>query len=317
MELAPVILFAYNRPELVYETLRSLSANLLADVSKLIIFSDGPKPNFDTNEIRKIEEVRRILRLEQWCASVEIREAAVNKGLANSVIDGVTEVIEKCGKVIVLEDDVILSPFFLSYMNAALNKYEDRKQVMAIGSWTYFTRRDFKGEPFFFRFVDSIAWGTYKRSWDLFEKDSLKMLQKLNEQSLLTTFNGFRNIGYFEPMFQKQIEGKIDSWAIRWTATTILNGGLSVFPPVSMAKHMGFTKDSTHEKDTVDYNADLPLATEEVLNMPDTISEHPEAIADWRKFIRTTVLDVGSRKRKYLNIIREDIPAFLHRLLGS
>jgi hypothetical protein len=317
MGRAPILLFAYNRPELLLGTLRSLTSNSGASESQLFVYCDGPKANASSADLSRIVEVRKIVRSQKWCGTVEVIESPVNKGLAGSVISGVTEVINRFGTVIVVEDDVLLSPHFLNYMNAALKAYANDEKVFAVGSWTYFTRRDFKDEPFFFRFPDSIAWGTFKRSWDKFEYDGKEILRKLEERSLKQTFNGFRNLDYFLPMLKLQMQGKVDSWAIRWTATAILNEGLSVFPPVSMVRHMGFTKDSTHERGTPDYNEDLPLSEKEITKMPKVFREYPGALSDWRNFILRNFLDSNSTKRKYLNRVKEAMPSFMYDLIFS
>ncbi|MBL0257978.1 MAG: glycosyltransferase [Bacteroidetes bacterium] len=314
MKTIPLVLFTYNRPDLLRQTLESLAKNTIAMQTDMIVFSDGPKPDATTIQQEKIREVRTILREKNWCKSITIIEAPENNGLAKSVIEGVSMVLSKHEKVIVIEDDILLSAFFLQYMNDSLNHYESNSKVFAVGAWTYFTRSDFNNETFFLRYPDSIAWGTFKRSWDLFEYDAKNLQEKLIATKRMSAFNGFRNLKYFEPMLQSFIDGKIDSWAIRWTATSILHQGLSVFPPVSMVKHMGFSSDGTHER-MADYNADLVLAHTAVSKMNDNVTESPIAFQDWRNFIKDRFLHSSSRKVKLLNTIRENLPKFIHDIL--
>ena len=121
MKRIPVILFTYNRPELLRQTLESLSANTLASESDLIVYADGPKENASDLQKQKIQEVRAVIREKQWCKTVTIQESSVNKGLAQSIISGVSTALNKEDKVIVVEDDVLLSPYFLHYLLYSLH----------------------------------------------------------------------------------------------------------------------------------------------------------------------------------------------------
>jgi GT2 family glycosyltransferase len=118
-ELSPIILFVYNRPSHTEQTLKDLMQNELADQSVLYIYADGPKENATEEQIKKINEVRQLIRSKTWCKEAHIKEAEKNKGLADSIIDGGTEQVNKYGKVIVLEHDLITARGFLKYMNKA------------------------------------------------------------------------------------------------------------------------------------------------------------------------------------------------------
>src|SRR5438874_2574716 len=130
MSPAPIVLFAYNRPHFTLRTLESLSANELANESELFIYADGPKAKATDRQLEAIKEVRQIIRSKQWCGKTTIIESAQNKGLANSVINGVSEVINRYGRLIVIEDDVLLSRYFLRFMNEGLEKYKDEDKVL-------------------------------------------------------------------------------------------------------------------------------------------------------------------------------------------
>jgi len=144
----------------------------------------------------------------------------VNKGLANSVIDGVQQMLDRFEAIIVIEDDVVTSPFFLQFMNDALLYYKDDEKVMSIGSWNYYYK-DPLMQSFFTHLPDTIAWATWRRSWQLFERNEQKLYQLLKDRSLLHDFNLQGRFPY-ETMLQHQIEGKVNSWAIRWTANALL-----------------------------------------------------------------------------------------------
>ncbi len=133
-KLAPIVLFVYNRPEHTRRTVESLIKNSLADKSSLFVFSDGAKSDKDS---KSVEEVRNYIRTIKSFNKIEITEREKNFGLANSVISGVTEVIESFGKVIVLEDDMISSPFFLKYMNEVLNIFENEQRIFSVTGYTF------------------------------------------------------------------------------------------------------------------------------------------------------------------------------------
>ncbi len=289
MALAPIILFVYNRPDMVELTLKSLQQNELAAKSELFIYADGPKENATPEQLSKIKQVREVIKSKNWCGTVNIIEREKNKGLAPSVIEGVTEIVNKYEKVIVVEDDVLLSPYFLNYMNDALEVYKDNEKVLSVGSWNYFASgEEFKNDHFFFRYPDSIAWATYKRSWTLFESNAEQVYAKLKKENLLSKFNGDGNAKYFENMLKMQIEGNINSWAIRWTATAAIHKMLAVFPKVSMSKHIGFGAEATHEKSEVDYNANLEVSNRK-LNIVaiNPVEENKLALSKWISFVKS------------------------------
>lgn len=287
MILSPVVLFAYNRPDLLRATLDSLAANELADQSALYIYCDGPKQNAGNDQLEKIKQVRKIASEKKWCSEVSVIESDVNKGLAKSVIGGVTEIINREGKVIVIEDDVLLSKYFLRFMNDALVKYENDDKVLSIGSWNYFCDPDKLSDNYFLRYPDSIAWGTFKRAWDLFEPNSSLLISKLKDKKLMDVYNCNIPEKYFERMLVSQDEGQIDSWAIRWTATSVLHEKVNFYPRYSLSKHIGFVVDATHESTSDDYNASLKLAEKQISITNQPVEESKVAISNWREFIET------------------------------
>ena len=135
--LAPIVLFVYNRPWHTEQTLNALMQNELADQSVLYIYADGPKENATEEQLKKIEEVRHVIRTKKWCKEVHIIESEKNKGLADSIINGVTEIVNKYGKVIVLEDDIVTSKGFLKYMNEALELYKEEDKVYHISGYMF------------------------------------------------------------------------------------------------------------------------------------------------------------------------------------
>jgi hypothetical protein len=240
MQTAHIVLFVYNRPWHLAQTVEALRKNILADQSHLIIYSDGPKGIADQN---KVEEVRKYLLTIEGFKSIKIVERPVNYGLANSIISGVTESIHQYGRIIVLEDDLVTSPFFLRYMNEALSYYEKEEKVISIVGYIYPV--DKLPQTFFLKGTDCWGWATWRRSWNLFEEDGRKLLAELKKKKLTKLFDYYGAYHYTE-MLEHQIQGKISSWAIRWHASGFIKGLLSLYPGQSLVSHIGGDGSGTH-----------------------------------------------------------------------
>ncbi|HRH67178.1 MAG TPA: glycosyltransferase family A protein [Bacteroidia bacterium] len=309
MTPAPSVLFVYNRALLARQTLESLMKNELATESDLYIFSDGPKQDAGEGQRNKIKEVRKMIREQQWCKNVYIRESETNMGLAKSVISGVSEIAGKFGSVIVLEDDVVLSPFFLKFMNDGLQEYAGDEKVLSLGSWNYFCPPEkLNGETFFFRFPDCKGWATFDRAWKLFEADATAVLEKLEAQNKMDDFNAGLLYPYFTNMLKDQIEGRINSWAIRWTATAILHDKLNLFSRYTLSKDMGFGHGATHEFNAMDYNQHLEIHCQPVNVIHETIVEDQQAVKSWREFYTRYFIPDQSFSGKIRSKLRSLLP---------
>ena len=258
--LAPIVLFVYNRPWHTRQTLEALMKNELADESELFIYSDGPKVGASSEDIQKIEEVRKIIRKERRCKSVIIIERDQNMGLADSIITGVTEIVNRYGKVIVLEDDLITSSGFLLFLNNSLMYYNESNSVFGISGFRYPIKsiNRVKYNHFFLPIISSWGWGTWKARWDLIDF-SPGLLDKVSNEVNHDNFN-FVNHNFFE-ILKKQKEDLLDSWAIYLYSSMFLAEGLFVYPKYSLVKNIGFDQSATHtkvgysrfESDFVDY----------------------------------------------------------------
>lgn len=243
MAYAPIALFVYNRPDHTERTIEALKQNSLAEQSELLIFSDAPKGDSDFS---KVAEVRAYLREITGFRSISIFESEVNKGLSGSIINGVNLVFEKSERIIVLEDDMVTSPFFLEYMNNALELYESNLSVGCVHGWNYqLDTSEIDEDTFFLPGADCWGWATWKRAWDLFEKDGSKLLQELQLKNLEYTFNR-RNTMPFVQMLKDQIEGNNDSWAIRWHASLFLKNKFCLHPVNSLVRNIGMDGSGTH-----------------------------------------------------------------------
>jgi hypothetical protein len=225
----------------VRKTVESLQVNDLAKESDLFIFSDGAKYGEDQESV---DEVRRYIYGIGSFRRVEIVESPVNKGLSSSIVSGITSVIAQYGKIIVLEDDMVTSPYFLLFMNEALQRYGTEEKVISIHGYSFPTKETLP-ETFFLRGADCWGWATWERGWDLFEPDGAVLFSQLSKQNLVKRFDMYGAFPYTQ-MLRNQVAAKIDSWAIRWHASAFLAGKLTLYPGKSLVRNIGTDSSGTH-----------------------------------------------------------------------
>jgi putative methyltransferase (TIGR04325 family) len=252
MNLAPIALFAYNRPSFMQRILQAISRDNLAKETDLHIYIDGPKPGASDLDKEKIAQVFKIAQENDFTNKVVIQKRIENLGLARSISEGVSEVVNKYGKVIVLEDDLDISPYFLQYMNDALTTYEDKKEVLSIGACNFFASGNHIPETFFIPIPDCLGWATWADRWKLFEPDAGILLHQLTKAKLLDAFNLYGAYD-FETMLKDQIGGKNNSWAIRWQAVSYIHNKLNLYPNFSLTKHLGSGPDATNASQGADF----------------------------------------------------------------
>ena len=246
-QLAPIVLFCYNRPKHTEQTLRALSENVLADKSELFVFCDGPKVDATEEQKLKIQEVREVVRSKNWCGKLTVFENPVNKGLANSVIEGVTKIVNEFGRVIVLEDDLITSKYFLEYMNTALEKYKDEEQVVQVSGYCYPSDVILKKNvSFFLPMTTSWGWATWDSSWKIFDENANGYEALKKDVELERKFNLDNTYPLSNMLFEQMERKSIDSWVIRWWWSVFMKGGITLFPDKSLVKNIGFGIDGTH-----------------------------------------------------------------------
>lgn len=244
--LAPIILFLYNRLDHTKRTVEALQRNDLAGESDLYVFCDGPKNDSTQEQIKKVLEVQDYADTIEGFKHVFVQKQQVNKGLANSVISGVSEVIEKYGKVVVVEDDILTHPFFLRYMNDCLDTYQDRKDIYMIGGYNYNIKipHSYRDDVYVVYRSCSWGWATWKECWDLADWEVSDYQLMCNNMSLQSKFN--RGGGDMFPMLKAQMEGKIDSWAIRWDYSMYKHDALCLHPIMSMCDNCGLDGSGVH-----------------------------------------------------------------------
>ena len=242
MDLAPIAFFAYNRPEHALRSLQALKRSRLADQSILHIFCDGAKKPEDKN---RVDQVREIVKGEKWCKEAHVEFSEKNNGLAGSIIYGVSSLCAKYGKVIVLEDDLVVSPSFLEYMNAALEVYENEEQVKQVSGYMIGGQVDSDTDALFLPFTTSWGWATWERAWKQFDPDMTAYEALKKDRKLRKRFNLDGSYDFFA-MIENQRAGRIDSWAIRWYVSVFMMNGLTLYPAKSLVSNAGLDGSGVH-----------------------------------------------------------------------
>lgn len=240
---APIVLFVYARVWHTKVTVEFLANNKEAKDSILIIYSDAPK---NEKAVAGVNEVREYIKTIAGFKDIVVIEREHNYGLAKSIIDGVGSVLNEYGKAIIIEDDLQTSPFFLEYMNWALDTYENDLNVASIHGYIYPVKAKYKlRDTFFIKGADCWGWATWKRAWNIFEPDGKKLLELLIQKQMTKEFDFNGHYGYTK-MLKGQIAGKNDSWAVRWYASAYLNDMLTLYPSKSLVKNIGQDSSGTH-----------------------------------------------------------------------
>jgi hypothetical protein len=245
MKLAPLCLFVYSRPNETLKTLEALASNYLAEQTELHIFSDAA--NSKSTEY-DVSCVREIIRNTEGFKSIHIYESTTNKGLAKSIIDGVSYILESNESVIVVEDDLISSRNFLDFMNQGLNHYFEDSNCMSICGFTYNypSIKNMKSDMYISVRSSSWGWATWRDRWMSVDWSKEFVCKSVNNKNVM---NKLKLGGSDMPsMLRRQYKGRIDSWAIRWCLHQSIYNKYSVFPVKSKIINIGFGSKATNTK---------------------------------------------------------------------
>lgn len=245
--LAPILLFIYKRPVHTQKVLESLIQNKEAKDSILYVFADGAKDENDSILKYNIETVKDIVNsFQNNFLAIELIEREKNWGLANNVIDGISNILNIHQKVIVLEDDIIVSKGFLKYMNSSLINYENNHEVATIQGFQFPINFNKKVNSYFDYAVGCWGWATWKNRWDFFEPDGQKLWDIINESKQWKKFD-INNTYPFKELLENQIKIKNDSWAIRWYASLFIKNMINLYPTKSLTINIGNDGSGNHK----------------------------------------------------------------------
>jgi hypothetical protein len=297
MKVAPIVLFTYKRLDTLIKTVESLQKNYLASESNIYIFSDAAKNNSD---MQGVTNVRKYIQSITGFKSVTIFESKINKGLANSIIDGVSELLKNHESVIVLEDDLVSSRNFLNYMNDTLNFYKENKKVFSIAGFSIpIKNNQSEVDVYFTSRSSSWGWATWKDRWSKIDWDVSDYNQFKNNTKLRRNFNKMGSD--MSDMLDRQMQGKLNSWAIRWCYHQFKTNLFSVHPLVSKIENVGFNSpDASNTKEKFNrYQTKLDNGEKTDFLFSENIVLEPKII---QQFI--TPFSINTRiKYKILNLL--------------
>lgn len=297
---APTVVFAYNRPKHLRRVLSALAQNHGAENADVFVFVDGPK-NEGGRAVHK-EVISVAKRFDSSFNSMTLKVSEKNKGLAKSIIDGVGEIIERYGKVIVIEDDSVSAKSFLSFMNDALDFYKDDPEIWSIGGYTVpmTIPEDYAHSVIKTGRSSSYAWATWKDRWDKIDWEVGDYGRFKKSVSARRRFNlwGSDRSG----MLDNQMNGAIDSWAIRFDYAMFKNNMYNIVPAQSLIQSIGRDGSGTHDTDKSkkdDFFA-AELSDSELKISPEKV-EVDERIR--REFCKPFFLPLSFRAKEYMKNI--------------
>lgn len=270
MKLAPIILFVYNRPWHTQQTIEALAKNVYAKESELFIYADGAK---DEEAKQGVDEVRAYIKSIDGFKKITIIERDKNWGLADNIIDGVTKIVNEHGKIIVLEDDIVTSEYFLKFMNEALEFYEKEQKVHSITGYLHIKDNSLDA-PFFLKLTSSWSWATWADRWNLFKKDDLSIHEYLQNDANKREFN-FNNTFAYTKILDAYFEKKVHSWAIWFHYSMLKNQLVTLYPHIAFVKNIGFDGSGTNCADGT--KDETLFSSFESINFPSKIIIHEVA----------------------------------------
>ena len=294
MSAAPIALFVYNRPWHTRQTIEALKKNNLAGSSDLFIFSDGPQT---ADAEKDVQAVREYVGTVRGFRSIEVFERERNFGLAESIVDGVSRLCNEFGKAIVLEDDIVTSPYFLEFMNQALKRYEAEKTVWHISGWNYPVDENGLPEAFFLRVMNCWGWATWADRWAFYRKEPERLVKTWSKRDI----RRFNLDGAHDFWWQvtSNYTGALNTWAIFWYATIFENSGFCLNPAKTFVRNIGHDGSGMHSQIT-DIHAS-PMATRNIRNYPQTVVENERAVDLIKRFYRSTQPNLLVRARRNIS----------------
>jgi GR25 family glycosyltransferase involved in LPS biosynthesis len=242
MNLSPIILFVYNRPEHTQKVVQALLKNELAVASTLYVFQDGLRSNANDEERDRWIATNQYIHSINGFKNIETFVSETNKGCGRSIVSGVTQVLNDHNRVIIVEDDILVSPNYLEYMNQGLNHFEKDERVGSINA--YSLQFPFEVPEYYFMYgVNPYGWATWKDRWELYNNDAASLLEKLKAKNSFKNwdFGGTRKM--LESCVKSNFEG---AWDVKWYTSLFVNEKLGLFPKTSFSRNIGFDEQATH-----------------------------------------------------------------------
>lgn len=294
---APVVLFVFGRMDHTEETINKLRNNYLAKDTDLIIYSDSFKNETDRTNVELVREY--LDSIGDGFKTIKIIKRKENYGLARNIMEGVTEVTNIYGQAIVLEDDIVTSPFFLTYMNESLEKYKNNKNVWHISGWNYPISDLELPDAFFWKTMNCWGWATWGDRWSEFSKEPQKLIDSWSKDDIYK-FNVDGTNNFWSQVIANN-KGVLNTWAIFWYATIFQNNGLCLNPTTSLVFNIGNDGSGENCTDNDLYRGELFSRN---IVLPNDIQINNLAVDRIKKFYKSSKLPIYKRiinkiKRKF------------------
>ena len=274
MELAPIVVFSYNRPNHLQRTLEALAKNDLAKDSVLYIYCDGAKSNATEEQRQRIAENRRVAHAIKGFREVHVVEREQNIGLKDNIVGAVTEIVNQYGRVITLEDDVVTSEGFLKYMNGALELYADDEKVMHVSAYMYphksrLTKTFFYPVPY-----PGGGWATWQRAWKHYNDNAQELYDYWKDKwEMFDIYGG----DYLSKQLRRNADGTMKTWFVKWYAVMRKMDALTLYPGQSLTNNIGFDRLATNCYTTTKFDV-VPADCVKVERIPLSVSNKASRI---------------------------------------
>jgi acetyltransferase-like isoleucine patch superfamily enzyme len=312
--LSPIILFTYNRPEHTQKVLDALAQNVESRDSVLYVFCDGAKLGATSEDLLKIEAIRSLINKETRFKNVIVKVQDENKGLANSIIDGVTKVVNIHGKVIVLEDDIVTSKFYLSYMNTSLNRYQNEISVKQISGFAFDLDLKKTNSAYFMPLTTTWGWATWKRVWDEINFSPQDYLELKTNKTLRNQFNLDGSYDYSSMLITQMESEKLSSWGIRFWWSIFKSNGLVLHPDYSLVQNIGFDNSGVH-CDNSDFSVTKNWNPNyRIINYPSIINIKQNKFKQLKVYLKSN-LEQHKPKMKFKNKCKRYFMKFIKKIV--
>lgn len=296
-DLAPIVVFSYNRPDHLRQTLEALAKNDLASESVLYVYCDGAKVNATEEQVQRVEENRNVAHAATGFKEVHVIEREKNIGLKNNIVGAVTEIVNQYGRIITLEDDIVTSKGFLRFMNDALETYKDDDKVMHISAYMWPHRWPLP-ETFFYEIpYPGGGWATWQRAWKYYNDNTAELYEYWH-----TRWDEFNVVGtHLQKQLEDNYKGTLNTWFIKWHAVMLRMGGLTLYPGKSLTNNIGFDEFATNCYKTNKFD---------IVHLADKIKvRHRKVKESWLGSVEIYAFYQGRwynkrRRKKWLNTIK-------------
>ena len=300
MKYTPVALFAFNRPFHIRETLNSLCMNEEAKHTDLYAFIDGQRNISEKHLIDNVEKI--ILSFSDKFKSLTISRSDINLTGGTNQKRGISNVLSSHESVISLEDDIIVSNYFLFYMNNALNFYKDEKDIWHINAFNYPIKLNGDFECFFMRSMQCWGWGTWKDRWDDFINNPLSCdpfyLKEVFSEKMIKQFDLDLKRSVFWSQVEDNAKGKLNNtWDIFWYSHIFLNKGLCLTPKISLTRNIGHDGSGIHTSFDKEF-LDARISQEKISNFPNLQEENKYCLDQIKKYLKRKTNLFSKIKRK-------------------